>query len=180
MCNEMHKWQRRHSNLIFETLNTISIAAAFPQTVYVLSLWVQDVLYAALSKTNKTSARVLAHKRVWECVPAYLSHANWFRDAQKDSGTILNSKVALTDCWTSLTGARRRSREGCLANNVIVMAFVISISRLVLKHRALSGGISVNLGHNTLPINSSTYAYCWPRCLSLITFRQQNGAQRLH
>lgn len=52
------------------------------------------------------------------------------------------------------------SREGRLANNVIVMAFVISISRRVLKHRALNGGISVNLGHNTLPINPSTYAYC--------------------
>ncbi|CAB1416722.1 unnamed protein product [Pleuronectes platessa] len=81
-------------------------------------------------------------------------------DTHEVSGTILNSKVALTDRWTSLTGARRRSREGRLANNVIVMAFVVSISRRVLKHRALNGGISVNLGHNTPPINPSTYAYC--------------------
>lgn len=84
---------------------------------------------------------------------AHLSCPNCFRDTHKVSGTILNSKVALTACWTSLTGARRRPREGRLANNVIVMAFVISISRRVLKHRALNGGISVNLGHNTLPIN---------------------------
>lgn len=105
---------------------------------------------------------------------AHLSCTYCLWDTQKVSGTILNSKVALTACRTSLTGARHGSREGRLANNVIVMAFVISISRRVLKHRALNGGISVNLGHNTLPINPSTYAYCWPGCLSLITFRQQN------
>lgn len=83
----------------------------------------------------------------------HLGLANCFWDTRKFSGTILNSKVALTARWTSLTGARRRSREGRLAGNVIVMAFVISISRRVLKHGALNGGISVNLGHNTLPIN---------------------------
>lgn len=53
----------------------------------------------------------------------------------------------------SLTGARRGSREGCLASNVIVIAFVILISRRVLKHRVLNGDISVNPGHNTPPIN---------------------------
>lgn len=35
-----------------------------------------------------------------------------------------------------------------MANNVIVMVVVISISGLVLKHRTLSGGIGVNLGPN--------------------------------
>lgn len=131
-------------------------------------------------KQTKQGATVLALKRVWECVLAHLSHANCFPDTHAVFGAILNSKVALTTRWTSLTGARRGSREGRWANNVIVTAFVISISRRVLKHRALNGGTSVNLGHNTLAIKPSTYAYCWPRCLSLITFRQQNGARRLH
>lgn len=54
----------------------------------------------------------------------------------------------------SLTGARRGTREGRLASNVIVMAFVILISRRVLKHRVLNGDISVNPGQNTPLINS--------------------------
>lgn len=78
-----------------------------------------------------------------------------FEIHKKVSGPVLNSKVTLLGYWMSLTGARRGSREGCLASNVIVMAFVILISRRVLKHRVLNGDISVNPGHNTPPINPS-------------------------
>lgn len=90
-----------------------------------------------------------------ECALVHLNCTHCFWDAQKVSGPILNSRVAVLGYWMSLTGARRGSREGCLASNVIVMAFVISISRRVLKHRVLNGDISVNLGHKTHPINPS-------------------------
>lgn len=106
-------------------------------------------------KTTTKAAPQGWHLAQSECALVHLTCTHRFWDTQKVSGPILNSKVAVLGYWMSLTGARRGSREGRLASNVIVMAFVISISRRVLKHRVLNGDIGVNPGHNTPPINCS-------------------------
>lgn len=107
------------------------------------------------SKTNKDGTTMPHHLAQSECVLVYVNCTYRFWDTQKVPGPILNSKIAVLGYWMSLTGARRGSRECRLASNVIVMAFVISISRRVLKHRVLNGDISVNPGRNTPPINFS-------------------------
>lgn len=102
------------------------------------------------SETNKGGATLLALSTVWVCACPPELHSSFLRYTK-----ALRPHLKFQGCCFRLLDVLDWSQTCCLASNVIVMAFVISISRWVLKHRVLNGDISVNLGLKTHPINSS-------------------------